>query len=69
MRAKKTAIAVRCCPADRVKLMIAEHGEGRFGLAHSPRNPQNFSLLGPTINKITDKDYFSHRVAEHASKF
>jgi hypothetical protein len=46
--------------------MIAEHGEGRFGLAHSPRNPQNFSLLGPTINKITDKDDFSTRAAEHA---
>ena len=57
-------IIVRCCPSDGIELMIAKHRAGCAGLAHSSRNPQNFSLIGAAINKVTNKYYFSAVVPE-----
>src|ERR1700738_4956579 len=69
MRSKETTLAIRCCPADCIELMIAEYGNGRFGLAHGTGDPQNLSLFRPAINKITNEDCLSNGVSEHASKF
>ena len=46
--------------------MIAEHGKRGFGFAHGTPDPQNFALLGATINKIANKKFPSGFVPEGA---
>jgi hypothetical protein len=49
--------------------MIAEHCATRAGLAHTSRDPQDFSLIRAAINKIANEYCFSAAVPEYAVDF
>jgi hypothetical protein len=69
MRSKKMTIFIFGDPANRIELVVSHNGAGTTALAHSPRCPEHFALIGTAINEIAQKDNVSFWVLVKAINF
>src|ERR1700722_17871569 len=66
---QKFSLTIFCCPGDCIEFVVAEHRPCGVGLAHTSCDPQDFPLVGATINKVAHKYSLPGFVSERAPQF